>query len=222
MLSVIMPYWDRQAAADRALSLFAQVYPDLDAEIIVVDDGNKVPFVVPDVDLNIRVLRLPEKDKPTPQSTTWNAGVREAHGNVIALNCIEILHHTAVLPHMLDELDRLGLKGYVLAAAWCPEHRMWHCHNSVRVPDCPRGAGIGFCGVMHKSLFLEAGGFDESYMDGAGYEDRDFIRRLVAVGAQFLIRDDLVVTHPKTGASIRWSPEGLLRNEALFRRTWPC
>lgn len=220
MISVLMPYWDRQKAADHALTLFAKAYPDFDGEILVIDDGNAVPFVAPDVGLEITVLRMPVKSRPLPQSRTWNAAVEAAKGDIIVLNCIEILHDKPVIPSMVEELERLGRMGYVLASAYCPEQRTWHCHRTVRVPDCPPGVGIGFCGAMHKSLYLAAGGFDEDYMDGAGYEDRDFIRRMLKAGAQFVVRDDLVVGHPKTGASIKWPMDGFVRNEALFRSKW--
>lgn len=220
-VSIIMPYWDRQRAADRALEQFARAYPFFCPEIVVVDDGNRVPFRMPDVGLTARILTLPEKPAPTPQSSTWNRAVEFASGDIIVLNCIEILHMVPVLPAMLEELERLGQDGYVLASAWCPEERKWHCRSDVPVPDCPPGVGIGFCGALHRDLYERAGGFDEDYMDGAGYEDRDFIRRLLRAGAQFRVRDDLMVTHPKSGARISWPQEGFLRNEKLFYSKWP-
>lgn len=222
MISVLMPYWNRQEAADTALTLFAKTYPDFEGEILVVDDGNAVPFRVPDVPLPISVFRMPVKDAPTPQSRTWNAAVQVARGDILVMNCIEVLHEEPVLPAMVAQLEAMGPMGYVLASAWCPEHNAWHCHSSVQVPDCPPGCGIGFCGALHRSLYLAAGGFDEDYMQGAGYEDRDFIRRLVRAGAHFRIRDDLKVTHPKTKATIQWPLTGFVRNEALFRSKWPC
>jgi hypothetical protein len=74
---------------------------------------------------------------------------------------------------------------------------------------------------MYKSLYLKAGGFDEEYREGAGYEDNDFINRLLMAGARFVIRDDLVVIHPKTGATIQWGAEKFARNEALYYSKWP-
>jgi GT2 family glycosyltransferase len=221
MISLILPYWDRQAAADRALATLAAAYRGMDGlEVIVVDDGTPRPFIVPPTGLRVRVLRLEKKDYPRSPIRAWNEGVKFAWGDRIALSCVEVLHPQPVLAHLDEEAGRLGPMGYALAAAWCPEQDRWHCHSSVPVPDCPPGAGLSFCGVMSRALFDMAGGFDERYLGGAGYEDRDFIRTLFALGARFSIRDDLVVHHPKTGASIRWGEAALERNRRIYESKW--
>lgn len=219
-ISLILPYWDRQAAADKALRQMGALYAGLDLEVVVVDDGNVIPFVAPDVPLNIKVIRRPLKSEPKSCISAWNEGVRQSSGEIIVLSCIEVLHEKPVLAQMAEHLYSLGESGYVLAAAWCPEHGIWHCHSTVSVPDCPSGTGISFCGALHRSLFEKVGGFDEAYAEGAGYEDRDFIRKLVSAGAKFVIRDDLAVTHPKAGASISWPAGHFERNEAIYRAKW--
>lgn len=220
MISLILPYWNRQDAADRALRSLADAYPVMPFEVIVVDDGSAIPFQVPDVPLNIRVITLPQKNEPKSPATCWNVGVRAAKGDMIALSCIEVLHEHPVLERMAEQLRILGPEGYILAAAWCPEEDRWHTHSTVPVPECPEGTGLAFLGLMYRDLYLKAGGWDEEYREGAGYEDRDFIHRMTAAGAKFLIRDDLVVTHPKSGATIQWGAEKFQRNEALFYSKW--
>lgn len=220
-LSLILPYWDRQEAANRAFELLAKQYSKLDLEIIVVDDGNLIPFKIPDVTVDIKVIRMPLKTIPMCPATVWNEGVKAASGDVIVLSCIEVLHEKPILGEMLDNLVKLGKNGYVLASAWCPEENVWHCHSTIKTPRNPWGTGIAFCGMMYKSLYEKAGGFDEEYRGGAGYEDNDFINRLLVVGAKFKIRDDLVVMHPKSGASISWPSGGFERNKNLFYKKWP-
>lgn len=220
-ISLILPYWDRQRAADVALILLGKTYADFDMEVVVIDDGNVIPFKSPDCGLNIKVVSLPIKHEPKCPSTAWNAGVAAASGDVVILSCIEVLHKVPVIEQMVEALTDIGEHGYVLAAAWCPEAEIWHCHSSVKVPRNPEGTGIAFCGAMHKSLYLKAGGFDEEYRDGAGYEDNDFINRVLSVGGRFFIRDDLVVTHPKTGATIEWGMAKFARNEMLYYSKWP-
>lgn len=220
-VSIILPYWDRKEAADKALHLLAQRYQGMPLEVVIVDDGNKVPYLPPVLPITVKVVRLPEKDKPTPQSRAWNAGVKAATHDVVVLSCIEVLHREPVLNEMFWELGRQGPNAYVLAAAWCPEERKWHCRSTEQIPFCPPGTGPSFCGMLKKELFYLAGGFDESYHDGCGYEDKDFIHRLTKAGARFIIRDDLIVIHPKTGAKIQWPPEGFARNAKLFHGKWP-
>lgn len=220
MLSLILPYWQRQAAADRALALLDEHYCELGIELLVIDDGNAEPFEPIETALPVRVVRLPQKSGPKSPVTCWNVGVREARYDVVGLSCIEVLHQRPVLEEMAATLAALGPQGYVLAAAWCPEQHDWHCHSTKPVPTCPPGTGLAFLGLLHRSLYWAAGGYDELYRDGAGYEDRDFIWRLHRAGARFVIRDDLAVIHPKTDATIRWRPEAFGRNEALYRSRW--
>ena len=221
-ISLILPYWKRQAAAVAALVRLADLYPHLDLEVIVVDDGDPEPFRVPLLPLNLVCLRLPQKDRPMSPVTAWNRGAEIATGEAIAISCVEVLHEQPVLAGMLEELELRGPMAYVMAAAWCPESRAWHCHSTVHFPECPPGTGAPFCALLHKSLYRLVGGFDEIYRDGVGYEDRDFIHRLNRAGAEFVVRDDLVVQHPKTGATIKWGAEAFARNEAIYRQRWLC
>lgn len=217
-ISLLLPYWDRQEAANKALKSIERCYRHLGSnlEIIVVDDGSPKPFVAPF--LGIRVIRLPRKDEPKSPATCWNEAAKAATGDILVLSCIEVIHDTPILEQLTKDI---GKDDYVLAAAWCPEEGRWHTHSSVYVPDCPPEAGIGFCAALRPELYWRAGGFDEAYRDGAGYEDRDWIRRLHFVGAKFIKHDDLVVTHPKTGATIAWGDEKFQRNQALFYLKWP-
>lgn len=219
-ISLILPYWDRQEAADRAFALLDKHYRGLDLEVVVVDDGNRTPFRVPETDLNVKVVRLPLKTEPKAIPTPWNEGVRHASGDIIILSCVEVLHETPVLQGLVDALNDAGENGYVLASAWCPESRSWHCHSTVNPPYNPLGTGASFCAAIRKSLYWKAGGFDEAYRDGAGYEDCDFINRLVDAGAHFIKRDDLMVIHPKTQAHIAWKPEAMKRNADIFFKKW--
>ena len=220
MISLILPYWDRQGAADNALALLAAQYRGLDLEVVVVDDGNRIPFRVPDLPLKFNIVTLPFKDVPKCPCAAWNAGVAASSGDIVALSCIEIMHSNKILDKMESVTRAAGDDAYVLAAAYCPDQKKWHCHSTLDVPDCPPGTGIAFLGMMHRELWERSGGFGEEYRDGAGYEDRDFIHRMTQAGANFIIADDLVVMHPKRGSTIHWEQSGFARNEAIFRKRW--
>jgi hypothetical protein len=216
MISLILPYWDRQEAANKSFELLEKHYKGLELEVIVVDDGNVIPFKKPSVELDIKVIRLPTKTVPMCPATVWNAGVAAAEGDIVVLSCIEILHDTPIL----EQLAQVEGKEYALAAAWCPEEQKWHCHSSVTVPTCPDGSGIAFCAAIRKEFFQQVGGFDENYRKGAGYEDRDFIWKLHEAGAKFIHRDDLVVTHPKSGATIHWADGSFEINQSYYLKKW--
>ena len=195
-----------------------QHYRDLDLEIILVNDGSE--FEVPDVDLNVVVVELPKKTVPMNPCVPFNEGFKVSTGDYIAISNPEILHINPVLEQMREAI--VTDKTYVLAAAWCPELKVWHCHttnkreNKGDVGDfLPPGSDYHFMGMMKRGLWP---GFDEDYRFGAGYDDPDFVKRLEMAGAEFLIRDDLIVHHPKTGAKIKWT--GYDINRKLFMQKW--
>ena len=215
-ISLLLPYYERQEAANKALESLKQ-YHGLDLEIIVVDDGSRVPFAAPE-GMAVKVITLPQKNEPKSPVFPWNVAAKAATGDVLVLSCIEVIHDRPIL----EELTRnVGPDDYIAAAAWCPEENNWHTHSTVSVPDCPEGSGIAFCAALRPELFWRVGGFDEDYREGAGYEDRDFLRRLGVHGAKFHIRDELVVTHPKTGATTIWGQKKFDHNYALYRLKWP-
>lgn len=216
-ISLLLPYWDRQEAADKGLESIRNNYSGLNLEIIVVDDGSPVPFRKPE-GMDVKVIRLADKTEPKSPVTCWNEAAKAATGNVLVISCIEIIHESPILRELTENL---GKDEYRLASAWCPEEGVWHTHSTVEVPECPKGSGLGFCSSLRPELFWRAGGWNEEYRDGAGYEDRDFINRLHVAGARFVKRDDLKVIHPKTGASILWGADKFARNEALFKLKWP-
>ena len=58
MISLILPYWMRQEAADVALASIDRLYAGLDLEVIVVDDGSVIPFVSPCKAVDVRVITV--------------------------------------------------------------------------------------------------------------------------------------------------------------------
>lgn len=228
MISLILPYWNRQRAASYALTMLAVQYEGLDLEVIVVDDGSPEPFVAPEqLPFAVKVIRLEVKDVPLNPCVPINRGVDAASGDYIALSNPEIIHDYPVLEQMRAEIDKGGPDTYVMAACWCPEQSRWHCHSSVRRSDgndvgawLPPGSDYHFMSMMTRFTWNKTGGFDEDYRNGAGYDDPDFVRRLDRAGARFVMRDDLVVRHPRTGARAEWSQEGFYRNRRLFLSKW--
>jgi GT2 family glycosyltransferase len=195
-------------------------------ELVVVDDGTPVPYRAPAMPFPVQVVRLPVKDRPMNPSVPLNRGVEASRGDVIALSGPDIMHTSPVLEQMRDELGDDERK-YVLAATWYPERKTWHCHSTHRRSDAgdvgsmlPPGSDYHFMSMMHRSLWDACGGFDEDYRDGCGYDDPDFVLRLNRAGAKFVIRDDLVVEHVRSGARAQWPQAGYARNRELFMRKW--
>lgn len=214
MISLVLPYWQRQAAAVAGLESLARHYAGLDLEVVLVDDGDPVPFVAPALPLNLKVVRLPEKAGPMSPCVPINRGVAASSGDVVALSCPEMLHERPILGGMLSELQARGALAYVSAAVWAPESNGWHVHSSLKRDP------LNFMTMMRRSLWDAAGGFDEDYREGMAFEDDDFLNRLRRAGASFVIRDDLVIHHPRKGAKAKYTPEQHARNRLLYEKKW--
>jgi glycosyltransferase involved in cell wall biosynthesis len=228
VISLILPYFNRAAATDRALTALAEHYPDLDLEVIIVDDGSEAPYYAPrDMPWPVIIRRLPPKSIPKNPCLPINIGVYSANGKYIAISNPEIVHRAPILEQMREEIVRGGQNTYVIAAAWNPESKRWHCHSTIKRSDngdvgsfLPPEADYHFMVMMHRALWVASGGFDNEYRDGAGYDDPDFVMRLARAGAHFVRRDDLVVDHPRDGARAEWTPAMFARNRELFLGKW--
>lgn len=216
-ISIIWPYWERFAATQAGLVDMARRYPDEALEVLIVDDGSPrepaaglADFPAP---WPIEVITLPRKEVPKNPCTPINVGARAARGELLLLTNPETTHRAPILEALRDETLRAPRR-WVVAAAWCPEHEAWHCHSR----EAP--AGYHFCAMIRRQELLDLGGFDERYREGACYDDADLLARLRQAGFDVVFRDDLVVDHHKTGATIDWPPAGVERNRALFHATW--
>lgn len=226
MISVLMPYWNRPEATKTALAAMARLYPALDMEIIIADDGSPVSLEIEAIyPWPVRIVELPKKTEAKNPCFPFNEAAKVACGDVLVITNPEILHTEPVFPQMLESLGKLGANGYVLAATWCPDEDKWHCHSSLPPLTLhgiahPKGSGLHFCAMLTRTLWDEIGGFDPAYRDGAGYDDNDLVMKLAQYGAKFLIRDDLVVTHPKNGARTEWPDGAFARNAEIFISKW--
>ena len=215
IISVVLPYWKRQAAAVAGLRSIATQEQGMALEVILVDDGDPNPFVLPDDLLfSVKVVRLQEKQASKSACVPINAGVSVSVGDVVVLSCPEMLHVMPVFAAMRARLNALGERGYVSAAIWAPESKVWHAHSSLKRPP------LNFCTMLHRSLWLAAGGMDEDYREGYAFEDADFLNRLKKAGAVFSIEDALVVHHLRDGAKAAYSREQHERNRLLFESKW--
>jgi len=227
VISVIWPYWDRQKVADESLRLMNEHYSESQVQIVVVDDGNAKPYKAPASKIEVKVVRLPLKIVPKNPCVPINRGVDAADGEFIVLTNPEILHRRNLLIPMMWELwgDK---KKYVQAAVSykTPKGKeVWHSHSSVSGKiesgvSMPVNACFHFLSMLHRELFTKAGGFDEDYRDGAGYDDPDFVLRLNRAGAKFVMRDDLVAEHVRKGAHANWPPGAFERNDQVFKSKW--
>lgn len=224
MISVIMPYWHRLPLLRDALYQLDHLYSGVDLEVIIADDGCELSLGdVSGYDLHIAVINLPRKVYAKNPCVPLNRAAEMARGEYLAITNPEIIHKTAVLEQMVDQVEESGSNHYCSAAVWSNDTKRWYNHSEKNIERTNRApsppcAGLHFLAVMRRDFFWSAGGFDESYRDGQGYEDNDFLWSLHVAGGTFSIRDDLVVDH--YGTQVKWPSGGLKRNAEIFHKKW--
>lgn len=216
MISVCVPHWNRPAELVRMYAEYAALYPGLDYEFSVCDDGSSAP---PPVPRHGALALLPTKAHALNPCVPLNAAVARARGEILVLTGPEIEHRVPILAAMAQGL---GPDDYVIAA--CRDvSGPWLCGSQVRGGEqgrgtLPPGSGFHFCTMLRRALFDRAGGFDEEYRAGQAFEDNDWLFRLERAGARFIMRDDLVVWHRRIPCD--WPSGGHERNRRLFESKW--
>jgi hypothetical protein len=215
-LSVCAAYWKRQPALDVMVAQYGRLYPDLDLELSICDDGSPEPAVAPP---HVVLTRLPTKERPLNPCVPINRAVEASTGEIIVLTNPEIEHMMPVLPAMLKMLEHED--DYITARCWDRRWRILLAGDGTRYDECgrgpvPPGAHFHFLAMFRRSLWNKAGGFDEDYRHGAAWDDGDWLWRAHRAGARFK-SCPLTVFHDST-ERIRWN---LPSNQALFARKWP-
>lgn len=193
MISVCMPYWQRQAELDRSLAAYRRLYKGI--EISVCDDGSPEPVDAP----GCVVTRLPAKTIGLNACVPMNAAVRASSGDVVVLTNPEIEHREDVLAGMLALLEHAD--DYVTVSCrdvdgtWLAGPEVDYSKHG-RLP-VPPGSHFHFCAMLTRELFDRVGGFDEDYRFGRACEDNDWLWSLEDAGARFRLAPG-VVWHYRT------------------------
>ena len=195
MISICMPYWQRQPELDRSLEAYKRVYPHMELEISICDDGSPIPVVAP----GCVVTTLPMKTVGLNPCVPMNAAVRASSGDIIVITNPEIEHRDDVLTDMHALLEHendyvtatcYDVDGMLLAGAGVD----YRANGRLPVPD---GAHFHFCAMLRRSLFDRVGGFDEIYRFGRSCEDADWLWSLHEAGAKFKLSPG-IVWHSRT------------------------
>lgn len=225
VVSVVMPYWQRQGALTQNLRRYRELYPDFPLEIIVVDDGSPEPAEIEGgFPWPVHLIRLPAKTEPKDSVTPLNIGAQFARGEYLLLTGPEIIHRAPLIGGLVDEIRGADRLSHVSPSVWGGS--WWYCHPTLMPDDAkvgrapsPKGAALHFCALLSRSLFWAVDGFDERYRDGAGYSDNDFLWKLHDIGVSFSIRDDLIADHVDC-PRCNWPAGALGRNQDIFDRKW--
>ena len=111
-ISVCMPYWQRARALERSLAAYSKVYPDMDLEFSVCDDGSAEKPPLNRHNKRHVLTTLPRKLRAMNPCVPINAAVKASTRDIIVLTNPEVEHREPVLQKMLAALE--GPNDYVM------------------------------------------------------------------------------------------------------------
>lgn len=201
---------------DRSFAAYHALYKNLDLEFSICDDGSPEPVIAYDC----IIVTLPRKNRALNPCVPINRAVNCSTSDVIVLTNPEVVHEQSIFPQMRKCLQNEN--DYIIAACKDANTGRYLCKSDLttdygRMPF-PEHSGFHFCVMFYRSLWEKAGGFDEDYRKGQGCDDNDWLYRLQKAGANFIMRDDLIVDH--YDVHTKWPHGGLRRNRKLLRRKW--
>lgn len=217
-ISVVIPAYN----ASRTLELCLSSLAKSDAaplECIVVDDGSTDDTVEVARRFGARVLSTGGRRGP---AHARNAGAREARGELVFFIDADICVHPNTISRVssgfaaepdvdaiIGSYDDSPEQQDVLSMYRNLMHR--YVHQNGRREASTFWSG---CGAIRRSVFLQHGGFPESYRRPA-IEDIELGYRLVAAGHRIILDRALEVKHLK-----RWTLVNLIKTD-IFDRAMP-
>lgn len=199
-VSVVIPAFENQDLLDRSLATWEPQRYDA-AEIIVVDDGSRVPLEVPSW---VTLYRFDHDGVHRGSSRAKNKGASIASGDYLCFADSDILH----MPDALDSLKRTMSKWEsegepnVILNVWrmsLPNgYPVRRTQNVEGLLKRMRASGSAFdenlerpscfweqnCGLLRRDLFERVGGYDESAIRSWGFNNHDLDMRIMMAGGR--------------------------------------
>lgn len=215
-LSVIVPVYNGGTAFELCLQSLQLLDPP-PFEVIVVDDGSTDASAEQARRAGAQVLTTPHPR--SGPAIARNLGARAATGEVLFfLDADCSIHANAVglAGQLLTENpDVAALVGSYDDRPTAPNLLSQYknlAHHAVHQAAPSEGFTFwGACGVIRRDVFVQLGGFDETYGRPC-IEDIELGYRLVESGFRIRMCRDLLITHHKT-----WRPLGLFKTEVFDR-----
>jgi glycosyltransferase involved in cell wall biosynthesis len=213
-VTVIIPVYNAETMLRTCLEhLTGSGYPNL--ECIVVDDGSTDSSAAVALEFGAKVLRTAGRFGP---ARARNLGAKNAKGNILFFMDSDVCAYPdtvqKIAAHFADpELD--AVIGSYDESPGCKDflsqyRNLMHCfvHQNGRRTATTFWSG---CGAIRRSVFLEFGGFDESYKRPA-IEDIELGYRLSRQHRKIVLDKTIVVKHLK-----RWTFWGLVTTDIFDR-----
>ncbi len=200
MISVIIPAKDAEATLGMCLSALGQqdgLQWGQDYEVILVDDGSADRTAEIAESFPTQVIRQPNAGPATAR----NRGVQCARGSVLAFtdaDCVPSPDWLIMLTQPFKDAEVVGVKGAYLTKqeGLVPRFvQLEYEYKDARMHRLPSIDFIDtFSAAYRKEVFLQNGGFDETFKNPA-VEDIEFSFRLARKGYRMVFMPSATVFH---------------------------
>lgn len=195
-LSLIHPFYNDKARLRYHIANWKQYSPEVmrSLQIILVDDGSKVPLIdwadFKSLDLkNLHIYRI-TKDLKWNTPGALNLGITQAPTDWVTIMDSDCLFEPAFIEKLMDFKPDPGV--------------VYHYHRD-RVTNSPHlktvkvGQFLPCAMLMHKDAFYTVGGFDEDFTGensgGYGFFDTDFSHRVKLKMRRDVVPDVVVLEY---------------------------
>ena len=191
MFSIIMPLDDNRLKQFRNTKRAYDAMPQKKEFIIPTRSELKLReyFKKYSLDKDVRIIPYTLKIGFN-SSRALNIGVSKAKYDCVIITSPEVKPITPVL----EQLEKV-LGTNVVCQVWDEKEnssRDWSMVNTHYRSETP---AMYFLAMFNKADIEKINGWDEEFLKGWGYEDRDFGARWVRVGIPFVVRDDIQALH---------------------------
>jgi len=184
------------------LNLEGQGLPEMDVQILIVDDGSEPPLRLDWP--NVRVIRI-DQDIPWNMAAANNAGFAALPADAVILR-MDIDHW--ITPQMLEEVK--GWAAELEPKTLLKFERMVHKNNGGYITPSP--PNIYLARVVD---LIEAGGYDERFVGHYGHEDTELMHRLKKRGFTIATLRNYY-THCDASLGTKGMDRDASRNKALL------
>ena len=213
-VSIVIPVYNGGESFRRCLSRLSQWGQD--AEVIVVADGDSDSSWKLAEERGFKVIRLPESGGP---ARARNVGAGAASSDILFFIDADVEIHPTTVPRVIcafrehPEISALigSYDDAPGARNFLSQYKNLFHHYTHQEAKEKASTFWGACGAVRKDVFLEMGGFDESYRRPC-VEDIELGYRLRQAGYQIRLFKHIQVKHLK-----RWTTVSLLRAEIFYR-----
>lgn len=199
-VDIVIPVYNDNPYLVRILtSIFNQPLPKgWKVRVYVVDDGSEKPVVLPNIDFEMTLIKLPVNKG---RSSACNAGVQAGVSGLVYIVDVDcVLEKKNVLSSHINVILDKGADiscGHIYSNGdnfWSRYQNNVVKRRTVAFKKGDKASHTTANLMLKRKVFETIGGFDESYGQ-YGFEDKDLLLRLVQQGYRTQSNEDTAIEH---------------------------